>query len=150
MKNNILTYGTFDLLHKGHINIIDKALKLAGDGVVVVGVSSDEWNQKKGKNSHENQEQRLKNIENLYKDKNVVLILEDHNKHMEQWLEDYDKFDIDFILMGGDHINFLNVLDNQVTPNGKNVSIVFTSRTPGISSTMLRDKLKNNTNNEKN
>ncbi len=148
---NILTYGTFDLLHKGHENIIEKAIKLSNGGKVVVGVSSDKWNNIKGKKAYENEQIRVNNIKEKYKNTNLVVVLEDHDDHMKQWLEDYDKYDINFILMGGDHLNFLCILDGKLTPKGREVRILFTNRTPNISSTMLRKKLfeENKKNNEK-
>lgn len=143
MKNNVITYGTFDVLHKGHKNVIKKAFDIAGEnGKVMVGVSSDRWNNLKGKKSYDNQEKRCNSI--LKEFPNAIVFLEDHNEHMEQWFDDYDKYEIDFILMGSDHIDNLSILDNKITSSGRKVNILFTKRTPGISSTMIREKIKSN------
>ncbi len=136
----ILTFGTFDLLHLGHINIIESAYKLNKNAIVFIGVSSDKWNELKGKAAHQSQEERVEVIKSKYP--NAEVFLEDHTKPEETWPMLWDKYDIDLIVMGGDHRVNLDYINKTITPNGKKMKIMFFDRTPGISSTELRENLK--------
>ncbi len=141
LKQNpkIMTFGTYDLLHNGHINLFNNILQLTKEENMFIGVSSDAWNVKKNKKSFESQETRLNNIKNKYK--NATIFYEEHNVAEETWPELFDKYDIDYILMGGDHFETLKYINNLITPKGRKMKIIFFERTKGISSTILRNKI---------
>lgn len=127
-KKVVLTYGTFDLLHKGHINIFKEAKKL-GD-ILIVGVSTDEFNKLKSKSSHENFSKRIKKVlDNEFVDFVIPEISWEQKSH------DIKKLNVDYFVMGSDWDGkFDDILDNEV-------EIKIIKRTDGISSTLLREKI---------
>jgi len=93
-KINILTYGTFDLLHIGHINILKRASKL---GKLIVGLSTDEFNAMKHKEatlSYNDRKQILEAIKYVHK---VI-----PETCWEQKVIDIKKHNIDALVMGSD------------------------------------------------
>lgn len=134
---NIMTVGTFDLFHEGHKKIIDHSKEIAEDtGKLIIAVSSDDWNELKGKNSKEDQEVRVSVVKEKYP--NAIVILEDHKSAEESWGEMFDKYDVDLIVMGGDHCETLEYINNELTPNGRKMKIAFFERTPEISTTLIK------------
>ena len=129
---NCLTYGTYDLFHKGHERLL---LRIAAECEnLYVGVSSDKWNEKKGKISHQPEDVRLALIKGLdYVDE---AFYEDHDEAEEQWLDDYKKYNINTIIMGSDHEGNLDYLRD------KGMNIEYLPRTEGISSTELKEHVK--------
>lgn len=137
-NRNIITYGTFDLFHQGHIKIIDHAIEITGrQSDVYVGISSDRWNKLKNKKSVLNQTERFELIRDKYPDINIFF--EDHDMPEESWSIDYDKYNIDLIIMGGDHADSLDYINEKLTPRGMMMKIVFFERTPIISSTLIKE-----------
>jgi len=130
MKKNkkVLTYGTFDLFHIGHLKLLQRAKEL-GD-YLIVGVSTDEFNARKGKKSIIPFEQRAEIIKNI---KCVDLVISENN--WEQKIEDIKKYDIDVFVMGGDWKGKFDFLKEYC-------DVVYLERTRGISSTQLKNILK--------
>lgn len=123
----VITYGTFDLLHYGHLNILKRA-KALGD-YLVVAVSSDEFNELKGKKSCLDFETRKEMLECIsYVDE---VIREDH---WEQKVEDVKKYDIDVFVMGNDWEGKFDFLKEQC-------EVVYLERTKSISTTLLKECL---------
>lgn len=126
----ILTYGTFDLIHRGHINILKRAKEL-GD-FLVVGVSSDEFNKLKGKENYYSFEERKYILEAIkYVDE---VIMEDN---WEQKIADIKRNNIDVFVMGSDwegHFDFLR----------EYCEVIYLPRTNNISTTKIKDDLKSN------
>ena len=91
----VITYGTFDLLHYGHINILRRA-KEQGDWLVVA-LSSDEFNDIKGKKSFFPYEQRKKLLEAI---RYVDEVIPEYT--WEQKIDDIQKHHIDVFVMGDD------------------------------------------------
>lgn len=91
----IMTYGTFDLLHFGHIVYLKEAKKLGN--YLIVGLSSDEFNKIKGKKSFFNYEERKAMLELLSIVDEVV-----PENNWEQKPDDVKKYGIDSIVMGSD------------------------------------------------
>ena len=126
----ILTYGTFDLLHYGHLNILKKC-KEYGD-TLIVGLSSDEFNDSKGKQSVMSFEDRKEFLENIkYVDK---VIKEDS---WDQKLEDVKKYNVDIFIMGDDWKGKFDFLKPYC-------EVVYLPRTQCISTTELNKLLKAN------
>ncbi|MBS9767853.1 MAG: adenylyltransferase/cytidyltransferase family protein, partial [Flavobacteriaceae bacterium] len=123
----IITYGTFDMLHIGHINILTRA-KARGD-YLIVGVTSDDYDRSRGKlNVIQSQEQRVKAIEELDVVDEVIL-----ETHKTQKQEDMVKYGIDEFVIGDDWVGYFDYL-NEFT------KVVYLPRTKGISSTKIRNE----------
>lgn len=126
----ILTYGTFDLLHYGHIRILERA-KALGD-YLIVAVSTDEFNAIKGKKSYYNYEVRKKMLEAL---KCVDLVIPENN--WEQKIKDVVDYKIDIVVMGADWEG------NEKFECLKNIcQVIYLPRTEGISTTKIKNDLK--------
>ena len=126
----IITYGTFDLLHAGHVNILRRAKEL-GD-YLIVAVSTDEFNRLKHKEAYHSYEDRKLILEAI---KYVDEVIPEEN--WEQKRDDIKKYDIDIFVMGHDwegEFDFLKDL----------CEVVYLPRTEGISTTKIKEDLNNN------
>lgn len=92
----VITYGTFDLLHYGHLNLLKRASRL-GDRLIV-GVSTDEFCLEKGKKTVFKLEQRMEMVSDL---KYVYLAIPEHN--MAQKVSDIEKYGADIFVLGSDY-----------------------------------------------
>ena len=121
----VLTYGTFDLLHYGHINILKRAKSL-GD-YLIVGLSSDEFNELKGKKSVMSYEERKEILESIrYVDK----VIKESN--WEQKVDDIIKYNIDVFVIGDDWEGKFDFLKEYC-------EVVYLPRTKSISTTLLKE-----------
>jgi len=125
---NILTYGTFDLLHKGHINLLKRAKKL-GDKLIV-GLSTDEFNRIKKKECVMPYEERKLILESL---EFVDFVFPEIC--WEQKIDDIDKYNIDTFVMGDDWKSTFDYLSNKC-------KVIYLPRTPDISTSELKKKKK--------
>ena len=124
-KRVVLTYGTFDMFHIGHLNILRRAKEL-GD-YLIVGVSTDEFNALKGKKAFMPYEHRKQIVESIrYVDKVIP------EKTWEQKVEDIKKYGVDVFVMGDDWKGKFDYLK-------KYCEVVYLPRTPGICSSDLRE-----------
>ena len=123
----VITYGTFDLFHEGHVRILRRA-KALGD-YLVVAISSDEFNQLKGKKSVMSYEQRKEVVEAI---RYVDLVIPEHD--WEQKINDVQKYDIDVFVMGDDWTGKFDFLKDYC-------EVVYLPRTENISTTMIKEKL---------
>lgn len=121
----VITYGTYDLLHQGHINLLKRA-KALGD-YLIVGVTNDNFDRERGKLNVKNNV--LERVEAVRKtglaDK---IIIEDY---VGQKIDDIQRYDVDIFTVGSDwegHFDYLK----------EYCQVVYLPRTEGISSTMLR------------
>ena len=127
MKKTIITYGTFDMFHIGHLKLLQRLSKL-GDKLIVA-VSTDEFNQKKGKKVMIPYDQRAEIVENI---KCVYKVIPEEN--WEQKIKDIQKYNIDTFAIGDDwkgKFDFLNEFCN----------VVYLERTKDISTTQLKKSL---------
>ena len=126
----VITYGTFDLLHYGHINLLKRA-KEQGD-YLIVAVSTDKFNweekQKKCYFSYEIRKQMLEAIR--YVDEVIP------EENWEQKKTDMHKYQIDTFVMGDDWVGKFDFLKEE------GVEVVYLPRTPEISSTQIKSDLK--------
>lgn len=125
----VLTYGTFDLLHYGHINLLQRA-KALGD-YLIVGLSTDDFNALKGKKCYFSYNERKKMLEAL---RCVDLVIEE--KCWEQKIEDVKEFKVDIFVMGDDWKGKFDYLEDHC-------KVVYLSRTPEISTTQIKKDLRN-------
>ena len=122
----VITYGTFDLLHYGHINLLRRA-KALGDYLVVV-VSTDEFNEKeKSKKCYFSYEQRKILVEAV---RYVDLVIPE--TCWEQKEKDIHKYQIDIFVMGDDWEGKFDYLKDE------GCEVVYLPRTPEISTTQIK------------
>ena len=121
----VITYGTYDLLHQGHINLLRRAKEL-GD-YLIVGVTNDSFDRDRGKlNVCNNVLERVEAVKATgYADK---IIIEDY---VGQKIDDIQKYNVDIFAIGSDWEGLFDYL-NEYT------KVVYLPRTEGISSTLLR------------
>jgi len=126
-KKTIITYGTYDMLHEGHMNLLERA-KALGD-YLIVGVTDENYDRSRGKlNVVESTKKRVKAIEALdFVDKVIV------ETHKNQKAEDMVKYDVDIFAIGDDWVGAFDYL-NEYT------HVEYLPRTEGISSTQLRSE----------
>lgn len=122
----VITYGTFDMLHEGHINLLRRA-KALGD-YLIVGVTSDSFDRGRGKlNVRNNVLERVADVKSTgYADE---VIIEDY---LGQKIDDIQRYDIDIFAIGSDWEGKFDYLNEFC-------KVVYLPRTEGISSTMLRE-----------
>lgn len=126
----VLTYGTFDLLHYGHINILQRA-KAMGD-YLVVGLSTDEFNSLKRKKCYFSFDERKKMSEAL---RCVDLVIPENC--WGQKSEDVKEFKIDTFVMGDDWRGKFDFLQDLC-------EVVYLPRTPEISTTQIKQDIATN------
>jgi len=124
----VITYGTFDLLHRGHINLLKRAREL-GD-FLVVGLSSDEFNAIKHKKSFYSYEERKLVLEAV---RYVDLVIPE--QHWEQKQQDIREHRIDVFVMGDDWRGKFDDL-------GELCEVVYLPRTEGVSTTQTKAMLR--------
>lgn len=123
----VITYGTYDLLHEGHINLLRRA-KALGD-YLIVGVTSDSFDRGRGKlNVRNNVLERVEAVKATgYADE---VIIEDY---LGQKIDDIQRYDIDIFAIGSDWVGKFDYLNEYC-------KVVYLPRTEGISSTLLRER----------
>ena len=121
----VITYGTYDLLHQGHVNLLRRAKEL-GD-YLIVGVTSDSFDRGRGKlNVRNNVLERVEAVRRTgYADE---IIIEDY---LGQKIDDIQKYDVDIFAIGSDWEGKFDYLNEFC-------KVVYLPRTQGVSSTMLR------------
>jgi len=122
----VLTYGTFDLFHVGHVRLL-KRLRNLGDRLIV-GCSTDEFNIIKGKKSIFTFEDR---IEILSSCKYVDQVIPEND--WDQKLKDVVKYKVDIFAMGDDWAGKFDFLEEQ-----ENCTVTYLARTPDISTTQVK------------
>ena len=124
----VITYGTFDLLHYGHINLLKRAKEM-GD-YLIVALSTDEFNAEKGKKSYFSYAERKKLLEAI---RYVDLVIPETN--WEQKRSDMHEYHIDTFVMGDDWKGKFDFLEEE------GVEVVYLPRTPEISTTQIKKDL---------
>lgn len=121
----VITYGTFDLFHQGHYNLLKRAKEL-GD-YLIVGVTTEHFDEARGKvNVIDSTLQRVENVRKTgFADE---IIIEDHDG---QKIEDIQKYGIDIFTVGSDWIGTFDYLNAFC-------KVVYLERTPNVSSTLKR------------
>lgn len=126
----VITYGTFDLLHYGHVNLLNRAKKL-GD-YLIVGLSTDEFNHNsKNKQCFFSYEKRKSLVEAI---RYVDLVIPEAN--WEQKIDDIKSLHVDTFVIGDDWKGKFDFLK-------AHCKVVYLSRTPEISTTQIKTELRN-------
>ena len=123
----VITYGTFDLLHVGHINLLRRAKEL-GD-YLLVAISTDEFNALKNKKAYYSYEDRKTILEAI---KYVDEVIPENN--WEQKIKDVQDNDIDIFVMGHDWEGKFDFLKDYC-------EVIYLPRTEGISTTKIKEDL---------
>lgn len=124
----VITYGTFDLLHYGHINLLRRAKEL-GD-YLIVALSTDEFNLEKGKKSYFPFEKRKQLLESI---RYVDLVIPETS--WDQKINDVHEFRVNTFVMGDDWLGKFDFLENE------GVEVVYLPRTPEISTSQIKQDL---------
>ncbi len=124
----VITYGTFDLLHVGHINLLRRAKEL-GD-YLIVAVSADSFNTIKGKKAIYSEGSRMSIVSAIKYVDEVIL-----EKTWEQKKSDIDKYDIDVLVMGDDWLEKFDFLKDKI-------EVVYLPRTQNISTSKTKVSIK--------
>jgi len=123
----VITYGTYDLLHQGHINLLRRA-KALGD-YLIVGVTGDSFDRERGKlNVRNNVLERVEAVRATGLADKIII-----EEYVGQKIDDIQRYNVDIFTVGSDwvgHFDYLNEF----------CKVVYLPRTEGISSTMLRDE----------
>lgn len=125
----VLTYGTYDLLHYGHIRLLKRAKEL-GD-YLIVALSTDEFNELKGKKAYHNYETRKKMLEAI---RYVDLVIPENN--WDQKIDDVKKYYVDVTVMGGDWEG-----DPRFEKLRDYCEVVYLPRTKGVSTSKIKKDL---------
>lgn len=126
----VITYGTFDMLHYGHINLLKRAKKM-GDYLIVV-LSSDEFNWKsKQKKTYFSFEKRKQLLEAI---RYVDLVIPENS--WDQKISDMKMWQVDEFVMGDDWSGKFDYLTEQT-----GVNVTYLERTPEISTTQIKKDL---------
>lgn len=123
---NIITYGTFDTFHYGHLELLRRSKELGS--TLIVAVSTDEFNFSKGKTSVFPYKKRKEWVESIMY---VDLVIEEDS--WEQKEKDIEEYNIDILTMGDDWEGKFDFLKCKV---------VYFQRTSNISSTLIKSNLK--------
>lgn len=125
----VITYGTFDLLHYGHINLLRRAKELGDYLIVALSTDVFNWSEKK-KKSYFTYEQRKQLLEAIrYVDEIVP------EESWEQKRSDVHKYSIDVFTIGDDWAGEFDFLKEE------GVEVVYLARTPEISTTQIKEDL---------
>jgi len=126
-KKTVLTYGTFDMFHIGHLKLLQRLKALGTE--LIVAVSTDEFNEIKGKKTLIPYDQRAMIVENI---KCVDKVIPEND--WEQKVLDVKKFNIDIFAMGNDWEGKFDFLKDYC-------EVVYLPRTENISTTQLKLEL---------
>lgn len=124
----VITYGTFDLFHIGHVRLLERAKSL-GDRLIVA-VSEDSFNEGKGKKAYSSYEDRSQLVAAC---RHVDLVIPE--LCWKQKREDIIKHNVDIFVMGDDWVGKFDELNDIC-------QVVYLSRTPDISSSLIKSHLK--------
>lgn len=123
----VITYGTYDLLHQGHINLLRRAKEL-GD-YLIVGVTNDNFDRERGKlNVCNNVLERVEAVKATGLADQIVI-----EDYLGQKIDDIQRYDVDIFAIGSDWEGKFDYLNEYC-------QVVYLPRTEGISSTMLREE----------
>jgi glycerol-3-phosphate cytidylyltransferase len=123
----VITYGTFDMLHYGHVNLLQRA-KQYGD-YLIVALSTDEFNLQKGKQCYFSYNERKRLVESI---RYVDLVIPETS--WDQKIKDIKEFKVDTFIMGDDWKGKFDFLKEYC-------EVIYLPRTPEISTTKIKSDM---------
>ena len=121
----VITYGTYDLLHQGHINLLRRA-KALGD-YLIVGVTTDNFDLERGKlNVRNNVMERIENVRKTGLADEIII-----EEYLGQKIDDIQRYDVDIFAIGSDwegHFDYLK----------EYCEVVYLERTEGIRNFVMK------------
>lgn len=121
----VITYGTFDLFHQGHYNLLERAKDL-GD-YLIVGVTTENYDDSRGKlNVQEGLMKRIENVKNSGLADEIII-----EEYEGQKINDIQKYKVDIFAIGSDWVGKFDYLNEYC-------EVIYLERTKGVSSTQLR------------
>ena len=122
----VITYGTYDLFHQGHYNLLKRAKEL-GD-YLIVGVTTDHFDEARGKlNVVDSTLERVENVRKSGLADKIII-----EEYEGQKIEDIQRYGVDIFTVGSDWIGTFDYLNDYC-------EVVYLERTPNVSSTQLRE-----------
>ena len=126
----VITYGTYDLLHYGHIRLLERA-KALGD-YLIVGITSDDYDRSRGKiNIQQSLMERVEAVEQTGLADQIII-----EEYVGQKIDDIKRYNVDVFAIGSDWKGKFDYLDEYC-------KVVYLERTKGVSSSEIRSKLAN-------
>ena len=123
----VITYGTYDMLHYGHIRLLERA-KALGD-YLIVGITSDDFDKTRGKiNVRQTLEERVSGVRNTGIADKIII-----EEYEGQKIDDIKKYGIDIFTVGSDWVGKFDYLNEFC-------KVVYLERTQGVSSSEIRDQ----------
>jgi len=128
-EKRVITYGTFDMFHIGHLNLLKRAKELGG--YLIVGVTSESYDRSRGKlNVSQDLQTRMKVIQDLpFVDEVIV------ETHKGQKEKDIQHYEINLFVIGDDWLTKFDYLNQWCR-------VIYLPRTQGVSSSLLRENIK--------
>lgn len=126
-QKKVITYGTYDLLHHGHVRLLRRAKEIGH--FLIVALSTDDFNREKGKQSVLNYKQRKEVVESL---KFVDLVIPEENWGQKE--SDIKEHGVDVFVMGDDWKGEFDFLEGFC-------EVKYLPRTSGISTTEIKKKI---------
>ena len=123
----VITYGTFDLFHEGHVRILKRAKQL-GD-YLIVAISTDDFNQQKGKKAIMSYSQRKEIVEAI---RYVDLVIPEQT--WDQKISDVQTYGVDIFVMGDDWQGKFDYLKDYC-------EVIYLPRTENISTTLIKENI---------
>ena len=125
----VITYGTYDLLHQGHLNLLRRAKSL-GD-YLIVGVTTDNFDLDRGKlNVRNNVMERIESVRRTGLADEIII-----EEYVGQKIDDIQRYGIDVFAVGSDWEGHFDYLQEYC-------EVIYLDRTEGISSTQLRNEIR--------
>lgn len=123
----VITYGTYDLFHQGHYNLLKRAKALGN--YLIVGITSDYFDKSRGKfNVHDDLMTRIENVKKTgFADQIIV------EEYFGQKIDDIKKYEVDIFTVGSDWKGYFDYLNEYC-------KVIYLERTKGISSTQIRNE----------
>lgn len=123
----VITYGSYDLLHYGHIRLLERA-KALGD-YLIVGITSDDYDKTRGKiNLQQSLMERVEAVRATGIADEIII-----EEYEGQKIDDIKKYDVDIFTVGSDWVGYFDYLDEYC-------KVVYLPRTEGVSSSEIREK----------
>ena len=127
MPTRVITYGTFDLFHEGHVRLLERA-KALGDHLIVA-VTTENYDSTRGKlNVKQSLMERIHNVQQSGLADQVII-----EEYEGQKINDIQRYDVDIFAIGSDWLGKFDYLNDYC-------KVVYLDRTKGVSSTQLRDE----------